>query len=166
MNPVLFSSAEDKWATPQPLFNFIAKAFPFNLDVCALPENTKCTKYFSPKENGLNQKWEGVCWMNPPYGRVIGTWVNKAYQESLNGTTVVCLVPARTDTKWFKTCWNARYLVFLHKRVKFVLEEGKKSSPTFPSVLVIFTDREWELSTFEEIGVVIDMKLQKELMAS
>jgi phage N-6-adenine-methyltransferase len=165
MNSILFSSAEDKWATPQPLFNFIARVFPFDLDVCALPENTKCKHYFSPKENGLNQQWKGVCWLNPPYGKTIGQWIIKAYQESLNGNTVVCLVPARTETQWFKTCWQARYLVFLHKRIKFVLGEGKKSSPTFPSVLVVFADKDWDLKSFEEIGVVIDMESQRKRVA-
>ena len=104
--------------------------------------------------------------MNPPYGRVIGKWINKAYEESLEGTTVVCLVPARTETQWFKTCWKARYLIFLHKRVRFVLGEGKRSSPTFPSALVIFSNKGWGLKTLEDLGVVIYMELQRKLMAS
>jgi phage N-6-adenine-methyltransferase len=164
MNQVLFSSAEERWATPHPLFDLIARVFPINLDVCALPENTKCQNYFTPEIDGLKQRWEGICWMNPPYGKVISTWIIKAYQESLSGATVVCLVPARTDTKWFKVCWNARYLIFLHKRVRFVLGEKKKSSPTFPSVLVIFTDKDWDLSTFQEIGIVVDMDLQRKYL--
>lgn len=68
------------------------------LDVCALPENAKCKRFFTPEMDGLKQEWTGVCWCNPPYGRQIGKWVEKAVKSS---ATVVMLLPARTDTKWF-----------------------------------------------------------------
>ncbi len=58
-------------------------------------------KYFTPEMDGLKQEWNGTCWMNPPYGRGIGKWVKKAYESSLTGSTVVCLLPARTDTRWW-----------------------------------------------------------------
>lgn len=63
---VMFSSATDLWSTPQEYFDGVSKEFSFTLDVCALPENTKCEKFFSPEIDGLSQDWKGVCWMNPP----------------------------------------------------------------------------------------------------
>lgn len=60
MNSVLFSSATDVWATPQDLFDKLNAEFDFNLDPCALPENAKCKKYFTPELNGLTQCWGGV----------------------------------------------------------------------------------------------------------
>lgn len=59
MNSVLFSSATDVWATPQDLFDKLNAEFDFNLDPCALPENAKCKKYFTPEINGLTQCWGG-----------------------------------------------------------------------------------------------------------
>lgn len=60
MNSVLFSSATDVWATPQNLFDELNAEFDFNLDPCALPENAKCEKYFTPEINGLAQCWGGA----------------------------------------------------------------------------------------------------------
>lgn len=75
---VLFSSKTDMWETPKHIFDQLNKEFGFNLDVCAVPENAKCKRFFSPKENGLVQPWEGVCWCNPPYGRQVVKWVEKS----------------------------------------------------------------------------------------
>ena len=100
---LMFSSKTDMWATPQAYFDEVAKEFVFSVDVCANKENTKVNKFFSIEDNGLVQKWEGICWMNPPYGREIGKWIKKAYESAEQGATVVGLLPARTDTKWFHT---------------------------------------------------------------
>jgi site-specific DNA-methyltransferase (adenine-specific) len=78
----MFTSETDLWSTPQDLFDKLNSAFNFNLDVCATHENAKCKKYFTKKENGLKQKWKGNVWMNPPYGREIIKWVEKAFKES------------------------------------------------------------------------------------
>lgn len=131
---VHFSSATDEWATPQDLFNELNSEFGFTLDVCASPDNAKCKRFFTRETNGLAQKWTGVCWMNPPYGDVIGDWVAKAH-ETGEQSTVVCLVPARTDTAWW---WDhARHgeVRFLRGRLKF---GGAESSAPFPSAVVIF----------------------------
>jgi phage N-6-adenine-methyltransferase len=98
---LMFSSKTDLHATPQDFFDTCDLEFNFQTDVCALPDNAKCLTYFSPEQDGLAQTWTGSCWMNPPYGREIGIWVRKAYLESTNGALVVCLLPARTDTRWF-----------------------------------------------------------------
>ncbi len=70
---------------------------PLELDVCASATNAKCPRYYTRDDDGLAQPWDGKCWMNPPYGRTIGLWMRKAYEESQRGALVVCLVPARTD---------------------------------------------------------------------
>ena len=75
---VMFSSKTDLWETPQDFFEKLDQEFGFELDVCALPENAKCSRYFSPIDDGLEQDWTGVCWCNPPYGREIEKWVKKA----------------------------------------------------------------------------------------
>jgi len=98
---VHFSSRRNNWETPRDLFDKLNEEFNFELDVCATSENAKCKKYYSPEEDGLKEEWKGLCWMNPPYGREIGKWIKKAYESALAGATVVCLVPARTDTAWW-----------------------------------------------------------------
>jgi phage N-6-adenine-methyltransferase len=113
----------------------MAQEFAFDVDVCALPENAKVGRYFTPQENGLAQEWRGVCWMNPPYGRGIGAWVRKAYESAQDGATVVCLLPARTDTAWFHDYCQRGEIRFLRGRLKF---GGSKNSAPFPSMVVIF----------------------------
>lgn len=135
---VMFSSATDLWATPQWLFDDFNAEFGFTLDACALPSNAKCAKYFTPEVDGLAQDWGGeVVWCNPPYGREIGKWVKKCAEESKkNNTTVVALLPARTDTQWFhEYIYHKAEVVFLRGRLKF--GDAKNSAP-FPSMIVIF----------------------------
>lgn len=135
INNGLFTSTTDMWATPQEFYDKLDAEFSFELDVCAIDSDAKCDKYYSPEEDGLQQVWEGTCWMNPPYGRAIGSWVKKAYESSLNGATVVCLLPARTDTKWWHEYCMKGEVRFVKGRLKF--GDSKNSAP-FPSAVVIF----------------------------
>ena len=135
-----YSSRTEEWGTPQDLFDKLNDEFGFTLDPCASKENHKCDKYFTIKDDGLSQDWGGVVFMNPPYGREIKFWIKKAYQESLKGSIVVCLIPARTDTiYWHKYIFPfAKDIRFLKGRLKFV-KDGKASDPApFPSAIVIF----------------------------
>jgi len=132
---VHFSSATDNWATPQNLFDELNQRYCFELDVCASSENAKCSRFFSLEDDGLAQTWQGVCWMNPPYGRAIKDWMAKAYDSSKNGAKVVCLVPARTDTAWWHDYAMKGEITFLRGRLKF---GNSKNSAPFPSALVVF----------------------------
>lgn len=133
---LMFSSKTDKWETPQNFFDNLNQKYNFTLDVCADETNHKCEKYFNINQDGLSQDWSShVCWMNPPYGRTIGRWVKKAYEESFNGATVVCLLPARTDTKWFHDYCVHGEVTFIKGRLKF---GGSKNAAPFPSMLVVF----------------------------
>lgn len=134
---VMFSSATDMWETPQDLFRALDAEFHFDIDVCAVKENAKCKKFFSPEQDGLSQEWRGVCWCNPPYGRKIGKWVRKAYLTAKTGnTTVVALLPSRTDTKWFhEYIYGKAEIRFLRGRLKF--GRAQNSAP-FPSMVVIW----------------------------
>ncbi len=134
----MFSSKDMTWETPIELFNKLNDEFNFTLDVCALKETAKCDKFFTPEIDGLKQDWSNnVCWMNPPYGRQIQLWLEKAYNESLkDSTTVVCLIPSRTDTKyWHNYCMNASEIRFIKGRLKF---GNSKNSAPFPSAIIIF----------------------------
>lgn len=134
---VHFSSKTDMWATPQAFFDKYDEKFNFALDVCATDENAKCDNYFTEKIDGLTQDWIGYgnVWMNPPYGREIIHWMRKAYESSLQGATVVCLVPARTDTKWWHEYAMQGEIEFIRGRLKF--GDSKNSAP-FPSAVVVF----------------------------
>lgn len=141
---LMFSSAKCEWETPQDLFDKLNQKYRFTLDVCALPENAKCANYFTPEDNGLEQEWSGVCWMNPPYGRQISKWIIKASSEVCNGRAecVVCLLPARTDTAWWHDYCKDANVEFIRGRLKF---NGHKNSAPFPSAIVVFESKKEEL---------------------
>ena len=133
---LMFSSKTDMWATPQEFFDSLDKVFRFETDVCAVKDNAKCQRFYTPDDNGLLQDWRGVCWMNPPYGREISQWVEKAYRSAKdNGATVVCLLPARVDTRWWHNFCAKGEVHFLRGRLKF---GGNDNSAPFPSAVVVF----------------------------
>lgn len=146
---VHFSSATDDWATPQALFDVLDQEFGFTLDVCASPANAKCPTFFTEELDGLAHDWRGVCWMNPPYGDAIAAWVEKAWVSAEEGATVVCLLPARTDTAWWWDYCRYGEIRFLRGRLKF---GAATTSAPFPSAVVIFARgkarvRWWEWQT-------------------
>ena len=133
---LMFSSKTDLWETPQDLFDKLNNEFHFTLDVCATPENAKCDSFYTKEQDGLKQPWEGVVWCNPPYGKQIGSWVRRGFFASLSGNTVVMLLPARTDTRWFhEYIYGKAEIRFIRGRLKF--GESKNSAP-FPSMVVVF----------------------------
>jgi site-specific DNA-methyltransferase (adenine-specific) len=138
MNQVLFSSKSEEWETPQELFDELNKEFNFTLDPCATPENAKCKQYFTKEDDGLSQDWSGHnVFCNPPYGREIYKWVEKASKEAKNlAFSVIMLLPARTDTKYFHDfIYHKAEIRFLKGRLKF---RGSKNSAPLPSRIVIF----------------------------
>lgn len=139
---VHFSSKTNEWSTPQSFFDELDKEFNFTLDPCATHDKAKCEKYYTIEDDGLLQDWsKDIVFMNPPYGREIKHWVQKAYEESLKGATVVCLIPARTDTSyWHEYVFDkADDIRFIKGRLKF--GDGKNSAP-FPSAVIVY--KGWE----------------------
>ena len=135
---VHFSSKTDQWATPKDFFESLNKIYKFDLDVCADKHNAKCKDFFTEEQDGLKQQWIGTCWMNPPYGRATKDWMKKAYESSLEGAVVVCLVPSRTDTAWWHDYAMKGEIEFIRGRLKF--GDATNSAP-FPSAVVVFKPR-------------------------
>ena len=144
------------WETPAAVFHALDKKFAFELDACASHDNTLCDSYFTEEDDGLSQCWIApdsfsargnaefrdflTIWCNPPYGRDVGKWVEKAYRESQEGCTVVMLVMASTDTRWWKDwVWKAAEVRFITGRLKFTLDGFEQNSSPKGSAIVIFT---------------------------
>lgn len=135
---VHFSSKEESWETPKYFFDKYNEVYHFELDVCAEEHNKKCDKFYCKEQDALLQEWSKdakVCWMNPPYGRTIKQWMKKAYEESLKGVTVVCLVPSRTDTVWWHDYVVKGEIEFIKGRLKF---NNHTNPAPFPSAVVVF----------------------------
>ena len=151
-SPVLFSRASDEWTTPPDLYDALGAEFKFTLDAAATDENSTSRTFLTLDQNSLMVRWglvpchragPPVVWLNPPYSKV-RLFMQKAAAEAALGCTVVCLVPSRTDTRWFHDhVWDVTThaprphveIRFLCGRLKF--GDGTGSAP-FPSMLVIF----------------------------
>ena len=142
-----FKSEKQTWETPLDFFSKLDQLFSFTLDACASDENAKVANYYTEEQDALLQDWQGVVWCNPPYGRGQIKFIEKAYQESVkHGSVVVCLIPARPDTKvWQDLIFNhADQVCFIKGRLKF---GNSKDAAPFPSALIVFGDSR-DLSEF------------------
>lgn len=125
IDKALYASRTEEWGTPIELFERINGIFGFRLDACASNTNAKCGEYFTKSDDGLSRDWSsyGRVWMNPPYGKQIGKWMQKAWQEAQKGSIVVALVPARTDTKWWHNWVSGKATtIFIKGRLKYLDE--------------------------------------------
>lgn len=129
-----FEAERQDWETPDTLFDPLNNEFHFDLDVCATNENAKVDRFYTDQDDGLRQPWRGTCWMNPPFGSQ-GQWVRKAYQESRRGCTVVCLLPARTNTNWWHDYCMKGEIRFIRGRPVF---KGAVHGLPQPLAVVIF----------------------------
>lgn len=132
------------------MFNKYNSIYNFQLDAAATTENALCKSFFTLQDDALIKDWFPFksIFLNPPYGRSIGKFIKKAYEESIKGCTVVCLVPARCDTLWwFNYAIKASEIIFITGRLKFINRslpsyrldgKFKLSSAPFPSCLIIF----------------------------
>ncbi len=129
-----------EWETPQDFFNELNKEFRFNVDVCAVKSNAKVSTFFSPDVDGLSIPWIGNCWMNPPYDKTLGNWVQKAYNSAQNGATVVCLLPCRSsDTKWFhRYIMKSSEFRYVKGRLQFSNNGKVLGSSTVANLVVVF----------------------------
>jgi len=140
------SSLVDTWSTPSAFFDKVDKEFCFTLDAAALQSSTLVsTNWYGPdhpeedRRDAFTRDWtidsySGPIWLNPPYGKTIKDWMRKADEESQKGSTVVCLVPSRTDTSWFHEYCISHEVRFIRGRLKF----GNSANPApFPSALVV-----------------------------
>lgn len=134
------TSNKDDWETPPEIFKPLDKEFGFTLDPCCTHQTAKCQKYYTVAEDGLSKSWSGeTVFMNPPYGRVIGKWVRKAREEWEKGATVVCLLPARVDTRWFHDhILGKAEIRFIRGRVYFRQNGGEVDRAPFPSMITIY----------------------------
>lgn len=129
-----------EWGTPDNLFRQLDSIHNFTLDPAATADNAKCSKFYTKEDDGLLQSWAGErVFCNPPYGRGLDRWLQKAYLHFQHGGFSVLLLPARTDTAWFHNYCLKGKVEFLRGRLKY---GGQKNSAPFPSMLVIFDPKE------------------------
>lgn len=144
------AKSSDDWQTPPYFYNLLDKEFNFTLDPCASYEtiegkhiglNALCPKYYTERENGLIQNWEGeVVFVNPPFSQKVD-WIKKCFEEGNKpNTTVVMLIPATPDPVWWhEYIMHAHEIRFCNGRVNFIdpMKQDRHGA-TFPLAVVIW----------------------------
>ena len=136
------ANSTNEWNTPK---NYIDAARSvledFDVDPASNAEANKLiqAKIFYTKEtNGLDKKWQGKVWLNPPYGGIAADFTNKLMEEFASGnvTEAILLVNANsTDTKWFSPCWD-HTLCFTNHRINFDSSTSQEGGSTHGSVFI------------------------------
>ncbi len=150
---VHFSSDGPEWYTPPELVAKVVEVLGvIDLDPCADAEHRVPAKaHYTQKQNGLSRGWAGKVYMNPPYGRELPDWVVKLCLEytASSVTDAIALVPARTDTEWFRALRDYPRC-FIFGRLKF---SGHENSAPFPSMVVYLgKDEHGFINTFRDTG--------------
>lgn len=150
MNGALLSSKKMDYCTPKEFFAELDKEFHFALDAAATEASAKCAAFYTPENDGLTKPWNiaggGAVFCNQPYGREIGKWVRKAYEEAQSGATIVLLIPARTDTSYFHNyILGHAEIRWVRGRLRFEDEDGMVYPPApFPSMVVVYNRKKAE----------------------
>jgi phage N-6-adenine-methyltransferase len=140
-------SSSTEWRTPQAFFERLDREFVFACDACATEDNAMCDAFVTKEEDCLTVEWGWVSdlpysvWMNPPWGRGVGKFVQRAYEQSKeHNLAVVCLLPANTDTKWWKEwVWKASEVRFITGRLHFECSDGRTGPCPTGACVVVFT---------------------------
>lgn len=143
----MFSSESDEWSTPEDFWRELDREFHFGFDAAASEDNAKCTAFFTREDDALRLDWYPgpgwAVWLNPPYSQC-AEFIPKAAEQAAKGCTVVCLIPSRTDTRyWHQHIWDREQhrpkpgveVRFIKGRLKF---GASTNSAPFPSVVVVF----------------------------
>lgn len=142
----LFASKKQDWATPDHVFEHFDNQYCFGLDAAARRDNAKCELFIPPEEDALSFSWKErfpdvhAAWLNPPYGRGVGKWMEHCYHQARDGMLVVALVMARTDTRWWHD-WvmKAQVIHLIKGRLKFIGSDGVAgNSAPAPSAAIVW----------------------------
>ena len=125
--------SKDLWQTPLSLFDNLNDEFSFELDVCADHDNALCDNFYTSGQSALICEWEAFsnssAFMNPPYSLTQSFLDRAADQAKEYNITVVALVNANTDTKWFAdAAKSANEIRLISGRIAFVKPDGGKAN--------------------------------------
>ena len=112
--------------------------------------------YFTQEDNGLIQPWQGRVWCNPPYGRQVRKWLEKAlasYEAKEMKSAIMLL--NRSEADWYKeSLQKIDAICEVKKRIAFLNASGQKQpSPRYHNdFLYIGRNVEKFKQEFESLG--------------
>lgn len=143
---VTYNSGENEWYTPKKYIES-ARLVMGSIDTdpasSELANKTvKATIYYTEETNGLNQKWGGNVWMNPPYSQpLINEFSTKLVEKYNVGefNQACILVNNATETQFYQLlmmCCSA--ICFIKGRIKFIDENGLATGAPLQGQTIIY----------------------------
>ena len=133
-----FTSKSVEYSTPLSIVNPLIKEFNLKRDVCASHQNFKIPLFWTKDDDALTKDWDVNCWMNPPFDRNLSKWVRKAHSEAKkHGGNKVCLIPVRSNTKWWAEVSPDAEIRFINGEVNF---NDEPRGLWMPMCIIIFGD--------------------------
>jgi len=87
------SKTEEQYTPPEWWQRVIMVMGRIDVDPAADPDKRVLAQHhFTKNEDGLKQPWEGKVFLNPPFGRSVGTWFIKLKEEFKKGNTTEAIV--------------------------------------------------------------------------
>lgn len=156
---VSFNNGNNEWYTPANIIE-AARTVMGSIDIDPASNDiaqkvVKAKIYYTAETNGLNKKWTGNVWLNPPYAsELIGKFVDKLIKEQEHYEQAIILVNNATETEWFRKIISiASAVCFPKGRVKFYLPDGKTGAPLQgQAILYIGASPKKFTDTFLKVG--------------
>jgi phage N-6-adenine-methyltransferase len=160
---VSLNSGENEWYTPPEYIEAAREAMgSIDLDPasCEVAQaNVKARRHFTIDDNGLDKKWSGNVWLNPPYSKeTIGLFAEKVVIESSRVNQAIVLVNNATDTAWFHRLASvASAACFMKGRIRFLDKTGFPANTPVQGQVAVYvgTGVEEFRKAFCRFGVVM-----------
>jgi phage N-6-adenine-methyltransferase len=157
-------TGEMEWFTPSIYIEKARRVLgQFDLDpatCAAAQEVVNARHFFTAKDDGLAQDWQGAVWLNPPYaGKLVAAFARKMLEQIACGnvTAAIMLTNAYTETSWFHNLASGCSAICLTRgRIKFISPQGEKCAPTNGQSFFYFgADRKRFIAEFNDVGMVL-----------
>jgi len=156
-------TGNNEWYTPQKYID-AARSVMGNIDLDpatseSAQKRINADRYFTEDCDGLERKWYGRVWLNPPYSQpLIYLFIDKLVSQIESDSIRECILLTHnyTDTAWFHLAESKAALIcFTKGRIKFEDTQGNLASPTQGSAFFYFGDNEKKFrEVFQEFGFI------------
>jgi len=165
MAHVGFNSGENEWYTPSEYIESARKTMgTIDLDPASseIANNTVRAKtYFTAAQDGLEQKWFGNIWMNPPYSQPLISQFSETMSAKFSSgefNQACILVNNATETQWCQKLLKVSSAICLiGGRIRFINKEGVAgATPLQGQIIIYLGDNKKEFAdNFREAGIIL-----------
>ena len=146
----LRSESKQDTQTPDWLYRWLDRQFPFQLDAAASRRNARYFRFYTRHDNGLLQPWYHWTFCNPPFRR-IRLWIDKALWEASLGNGSVLVLPQALSSEWYRAAYRFCHTWLLNPRFPY---KGRPDGVPFGTKVLIFDQETTAIASENRIRLV------------